>query len=458
MTSKVPTLNVSGYRGIWGETLTKEIVAAYTHAFVRMLQQEIGTEALVIMIARDGRLSGPRISEVLEEVLHSYGVTVINADVLPTPTVLFSVRTHGYSGGVIITASHNPVEYNGLKFVNHEGLFLNPDQVALMNTLFNEAPPHTLATSPKILPQEILPNFAQEHVQAICNHIAVDRIRAQKFHILVDVINASASVMYPYFFEALGVTGVVIHSDPLGVFAHRPEPIADNLETVAQEMRSGKYDIGCVHDPDADRLVIFDETGAYVFEEYTLALCIEHILSKHPQKNVVVNLSTSACAEYSAKKYAGTCYRTKIGEGNVVLGMKHHHAIIGGEGNGGVIYPTINTARDSFVGIALILELLAERDMTVSEIVRSLPRLVMKKESWPRTHDIDVLYDRLKKRYHDIPCSTEDGLRYTFPDGAWMHIRPSNTEPIVRLIGEASDDSRIHALFEEVRTILEISS
>ncbi len=458
MALPVPTLNVSGYRGIWGETLTKEIVAAYTHAFVRMVQQEIKSEALVIMLARDGRLSGPPICEVVEEVLSSYGITVINADVLPTPTVLFSVRTHGYSGGIIITASHNPVEYNGLKFVNHEGLFLSPDQVALVNRLFHEAPVETLSPSSKTPSQETRHNFVQEHVHAICEHVAVDRIRAKKFHVLVDVINASASVMYPHFFEALGVTGVVMNREPLGVFAHRPEPLADNLATVAQEVRAGTYDLGCVHDPDADRLVIFDETGAYVFEEYTLALCIEHVLSKYPGKNVVVNLSTSACAEYSAKKYGGICYRTKIGEGNVVLGMKHHQAIIGGEGNGGVIYPTINTARDSFVGIALILELLAEREMTVSEIVRALPRLVMKKASWPRTQDITALYDRLAAHYHDIPCTTEDGLRYTFPDGAWIHIRPSNTEPIIRLIGEAADDSRIHALFDEVRMILGVSS
>lgn len=299
------------------------------------------------------------------------------------------------------------------------------------------------------------PNFTKEHADQILAHINVEAIRARKFKVAVDMINASACVMDPYLFEKLGVELIPLNNIPNGKFGHKPEPLKENLGDIAKLVKESKVDLGFAHDPDADRLVIINENGEVISEEYTIALAVENILSKNFGKPIVINLSTSQMSADIAKKYGSETFRTKIGEGYVVEGILAHNAVIGGEGNGGVIYPTINLVRDSFVGIALILELLAERKKTVSECIALLPKYFMKKEKWSiEGKNLKEIILKLKTHFKQAKTIEIDGIRFDFPDGSWLHLHPSNTEPIVRLFGEAKTQERINSLFAETKLTL----
>lgn len=450
-------INVSGYRGIWGDTLTKEVVMLYTRAFVSFLKEK--TDKPIILIGRDGRESGPEIREIIFNELKNLGVEGIDGDILPTPTVLFSIRNHKYTGGIIITASHNPIEYNGLKFVNEKGLFTIKEEVDRINKYYEEEiekyekgeNPQIVNYQPNASP---IPNFLKEHADKIIANVNIEAIKARKFKIAVDMINASACVMDPYFFEQLGVEFIPINNIPNGKFGHRPEPLRENLLEVEKIVKENKVDVGFVHDPDADRLVIINDKGEVISEENSITLAIENIVSKNQGRNIVLNLSTSRRGEDVAEKYGGKCFRTKIGEGFVVDGILEHNAIIGGEGNGGIIYPTINTARDSFVGIALILELIAERNKTISELVAKIPEYFIKKEKWPIGGDLNKMYAKLKANFTDTKIDEQDGIRLDFADSSWIHLRPSNTEPIIKLFGEAKTKERVEELFKETMALL----
>jgi phosphomannomutase len=299
------------------------------------------------------------------------------------------------------------------------------------------------------------PNFTKEHTDQILANVDVEAIRARRFKVAVDMINASACVIDPYLFEKLCVELITLNDIPNGKFSHKPEPLKENLGEIANLVKESGADIGFAHDPDADRLVVINEKGEVVSEEYSLALAIENVLSKNPGKPIVLNLSTSQMNADIAKKYGSECFRTKIGEGNVVEGILSHNAIIGGEGNGGIIYPTINTVRDSFTGITLILELLTERKQTISECVKTLPKYFIKKDKWSIIDkDLNEIYKKLKSKFKDAKIDEQDGIRLEFIDGSWIHLRPSNTEPIIRLIGEGKSEEKINILFEEVKQLL----
>jgi len=450
-------INVSGYRGVWGDTLTKEIVILYTRAFVSFLKEK--NEKPIILIGRDGRESGPEIRDVILEELKNLGVEAVDGDILPTPTVLFSVRKHKYTGGIIITASHNPIEYNGLKFINDQALFTIKEEVEKINKFYEEEIekyekgeiPEKANYQPSI---SVVPNFTKEHADQILQNINVEAIRAKKFKVVVDMINASACVIDPYLFEQLGVEIIALNNIPNGKFGHRPEPLRENLLETERIARESGINVGFVHDPDADRLVVINEKGEILSEEYSIALAIENVISKNPGHPIVLNLSTSQRGADIAKKYGSPCFRTKIGEGFVVEGILRHKAIIGGEGNGGIIYPTINTVRDSFTGLALILELMAERNKTISELVNEVPQYIIMKDKWPIGGDLKVMYEKLKSNFEDATFDEQDGIRFDFPDNSWLHLRPSNTEPIIRLFGEAKNKERIEELFEEAKRII----
>jgi phosphomannomutase len=448
-------INVSGYRGIWSDTLTKEIVMLYTRAFVSFLKGK--TEKPTILIGRDGRESGPEIREVILNELKNLGIEYVDGDILPTPTVLFSVRKHGYTGAIIITASHNPIEYNGLKFVNDKGLFTLNEEVDEINKYYEEEiEKYRKGEKPKTVNYEKknieVPNFTKEHADEIIKNINIEAIRNKKFKIAVDMINASACVMDPYFLKQLGVEFIPINNIPNGKFGHRPEPLRENLLDVEKIARENNVDIGFVHDPDADRLVIINNKGEVISEENSIALAIENVISKNKGRNIVLNLSTSKRGEDIANKYGSKCLRSKIGEGNVVDVMMANNAIIGGEGNGGIIYPTINIVRDSFVGLALILELMAERNKTITELLDEIPSYVIKKDKWQiEGVDLNKIYLKLKDVFTNATdIDEQDGIRFEFEDNSWIHLRPSNTEPIIRLFGEAKTEERINNLFEEV--------
>ncbi|MFA6273840.1 MAG: phosphoglucosamine mutase [Candidatus Paceibacterota bacterium] len=301
-----------------------------------------------------------------------------------------------------------------------------------------------------------IPNFTKEHTDKILANINVEAIRAKKFKIAVDMINASACVIDPYLFEQLGVELIPLNNIPNGKFNHKPEPLPENLKDIGNLVKESKADLGFAHDPDADRLLIINEFGEVIREDYTLAFGLENVLSKNPGETIIINLSTSNISSDIAKKYKSNCIRTKVGEPNVVKGIIENNALIGGEGNGGIIYPTINFARDSFVSLSLILELLAERNLTVSECVNSLPKYFMKKDKWPISENLNEMYSKLKLYFNTAEINEKDGLHLNFTDNSWLHLRPSNTEPIVRLFGEAKTQERIDSLFQETKLTLGI--
>ncbi len=452
--SQQPKLTVSGYRGIWGESLTAEIARMYARAFVLLLREK--NENPTILLGRDGRESGPEIKEAIIEELEKAGINYIDGDILPTPTVLFAVRNHAYSGAIIITASHNPIEYNGLKFVNEKALFIDEAEVEKMKGWIESDGSFGTSNLPTLKEDGVatIPDFAQEHVDQILKHINVEAIRARKFKVAVDMINASACVVDPYLFEQLEAELIPLNNIPNGKFTHKPEPLKENLSEIAGLVKSSGADIGFAHDPDADRLVVIDDHGEIISEEHTLTLGVENVLSKHPNNDVVINMSTSQMNCDIAKTYGGKCIRTKVGEANVVEGILNNNAIIGGEGGGSSIYPAINTARDSFVSLALVLELLALRNQTASECVATLPKYIMRKDKMPVTGNLQNMYTKMKSHFADAKVNELDGLRLDFADSSWIHLRPSNTEPIVRLYGEAKNQNRLDALFAETKNIL----
>lgn len=476
-----PKLTVSGYRGIWGENLTHEIVENYTKSFIKFIKDNIN-ENPTILIGRDGRESGPEIRETIIKTFNNLGINFIDGNILPTPTVLFAVQQHKYSGAIIITASHNPREYNGLKFVTNKALFTDEDEVEKIKINYEKIKSERELIVPGSIAQAVesstsekfnrillradgnnepnenfikkIPNLPKEHAEQIIKNINISAIREKKWKVAVDMINASACVLDPYLFEQLGVELVPLNNIPNGIFAHKPEPLRENLGDITNLVKEKNCNLGFAHDPDADRLIVIDENGNAISEEYTLALGVEAVLSKNPNNKIVINMSTSQMNKDIAEKYNSTCIRTKVGEANVVAGIIENKAIIGGEGGGGIIYPLINMARDSFVSLALILELLSERNQTISECLTTLPKYEMKKDKVPVVGSLEEMYQKMKNYFTNCQINELDGLRLDFSDSSWLHLRPSNTEPIVRLYGEAKTNERIEFLFEETKKII----
>lgn len=443
-----PKLTVSGYRGIWGETLTEEIVSNYSQAFAKFIKENTGKERPTILIGRDGRETGPIIKNIIIEKFMNLGIQIIDGDILSTPTVLFSVRKHKYDGAIIITASHNPIEYNGLKFVNEKALFTTGQEVERINKYAEEKNYPSIISQGTLIQNHDLPH---EHIDEILNHINVELIKSKRYKVCADMINASAGVMDSYLFEKLGIEFTPINGIPNGKFAHRPEPLRENLEETMRISREIKADVGFVHDPDADRLVLIDEKGEIVLEEYTIALAIRNILSKNKGGTAVINLSTSQMSIDITEKYNGKCILTAVGEPNVVEGIIKNNAIIGGEGNGGVIYPKINLVRDGFVGICLILELLAETNKKLTELIDELPKYYIKKDKWPVEGSLEEMIVKLKNSFKEAKTIEIDGIRLDFSDKTWLHLHPSNTEPIIRLFGEATTKEKIENLFNKAK-------
>jgi len=439
--SKDLRVSISGVRGIVERSFTNRLVRDFAVAFSRVVKGRR------ILIAQDTRPTGGRFRRVAIEGLREAGCDVIDIGTVPTPTVLFMVRRLRAKGGMIITASHNPKEWNGLKFVGRDGQFL--DQKA-MNTLIR------FASQEIEMPQERRGRLSrdrtamQRHLQQVLRHLDVPLIRKRKFHVAIDPCNGTGGVGTRAFLRKLGCRVSVINGNPDGRFAHAPEPTEENLKQLSRWVKKTRADLGFAQDPDADRLAIVTEKGVPLSGEYTLALAVQYVLSQK-KTPVVVNLSTSRMIQTLAEKQGVPLFYSKIGERHVVERMRVVKAAIGGEGNGGVIYPAINAARDSFVGMGLILEALAHAQRPLSRLVAGLPQYEMQKKKFTLSKkSSERLLRLLLKRGKAGRISRLDGVRVDLREG-WIHARPSNTEPIVRLIVEAPSKKETQKLLNLIR-------
>ncbi len=434
--------SIAGIRGTIGgypgETLSPLDVVKYTAAFGEILKSRFNKPKVVI--GRDARSSGPMIGVLLSNTLIAQGIDVIDTGLSTTPTVEMAVVAEKAQGGVVITASHNPVEWNALKLLNDAGEFISAEfgtevlkRAENSNYSFEES-----KNIGKIIHAEIT---LLNHIDKILSLALVDvpSIKAKKFKIILDPVNSTGGIAIPLLLEKLEVEMVQINGDPTGVFAHNPEPVPENITQICKEIKNGEFDLGIVVDPDVDRLALVSENGEPFGEEYTLVAVSDYVLSKTPG-NTVSNLSSTNALKVVTEKRKGIYHPAAVGEVNVVAKMKEVAAVIGGEGNGGIIYPELHYGRDALVGIALFLSYLAQFDRPASMLRAQYPNYSISKNKIKLTPEtnIDVILKTLKKKYDKHPSNTIDGLKIEF-DNDWIHLRKSNTEPIIRIFAEAEN-------------------
>jgi phosphomannomutase len=384
-------------------------------------------------------------------------VDVVDAGVVPTPTVQLAVEHHGAGAGLILTASHNPIEWNALKFVGPDGIFLDAGAGEQVRRLAEQGPPRTGWDGIGELRQDS--GAVQRHLDGILGLAMIDvtAIRKRRFHVALDCVRGAGAVALLPLLEMLGciVSGINLEAD--GRFPRPPEPVPENLGDLGQLVRSSGADLGLAVDPDVDRLALVDEQGRPIGEDYTLAFAVRAVLDGRSSgakvPTVVVNLSTSLVVEDAARAAGARLVRAPVGEANVARAIRDEGAAIGGEGNGGVMLPALHIGRDAPLGVALILHLLAVNGVRVSEVVASSPRYTIVKAKGPRGPELAPLYDRLRRRFADAEADERDGLRLSWPD-RWLHVRPSGTEPIVRLIAEAPTAADADALVAAARELL----
>jgi len=377
--------------------------------------------------------------------------------ILPTPSVLLLVKKLSYDGGIMITASHNPAEYNGFKFFTKEGMFISPEEIDEIEKIKSNLEEKEKYQKNMEVENEVHDNteFRKIHINEILKNIDTDLIKSKKFKVALDSINSAGSIITRELLEELGCDIFQINGKQDGDFTHIPEPRPENLGEIGQVVLQNKTDIGFAQDPDADRLVLIDEKGKVLSEEYTLALTFKSVL-REKGGSVVMNTSTSSVNEEVALTLGAKVYRAKVGDYDVLEKVKEVDAIIGGEGGGGIIYPKINLAEDSLVGIGLILELLARENKKVSEIADSLPKYFQKKEKTAFLGNLDSIYKNVKGKFPDASADELEGLRLDWADHSWIQIRPSNTEPIIRIYGEAKSLERIESLFKDVMPLVSL--
>ncbi len=437
-------VSISGIRGIVGETLTPEVVVKYSAAFAEYCKRINPTKPAVV-IGRDGRITGKIIANIASSTLLAAGVDVVALGVVPTPTVALATEKLGATGGISFTASHNPMPWNGLKFFASTGLFLDAEENKNLWKIADHGAAQFAAWN-KIGTHTPDDSWIRKHVNAVLAHkyLNVEKIRRRKFKVVVDAVNAAGGIITPILLRELGCDVIETNCDVSGVFTHTPEPIPENLVDLCERVKKEKADIGIAVDPDVDRLVLITEKGEPFSEEYTVTSAIKFVLEKQKEightfsQSVVVNLSTTRAVDDVAAQYGAKVYRTPVGEINVAKKMVNIGAIIGGEGSGGVILPSIHAGRDAIVGIGLILQLLADFNGTVSELKASLPQYQIAKGKIELGKiSPDVALQRIQASVgSNATINTEDGLRIDYPD-YWVHLRKSNTEPIVRVIAEA---------------------
>ncbi len=441
-------ISVSGLRGIVGETLTPLVAARYAAAFAAQIP------AGKIIIGRDGRGSGPMLRDAIAAALTASGRDVIDVDVAATPTLGVFLRRSGAAGAIQISASHNPPPYNGMKLFGGDGRVLDATTGAKIRDAY-QADVADWCSFDKLgtVGRHDDPHAA--HLQAVLATVDVDRIKAAGYRVLLDSNHGAGSVLGVRLLKALGCEVVALGDRPDGCFEHVPEPTAANLAGVAGNVREAGCAVGFCQDPDADRLALIDADGRYVGEEFTLALCVQHALSNPSTRGpIVINGATSSMSERLAEQAGVKAFRSAVGEANVADMMIARQATYGGEGNGGPIDPRVGYVRDSFVGMAQVLDLMAATQRPLAALADALPRTAIHKDKAEVSADaLPALIDQLQTHYPEATAETHDGLRLAWPD-RWLLVRGSNTEPIVRLIAEAESESEAKALCESAKALI----
>lgn len=452
--------SISGIRGTiggpTGDTLNPLDIVKFTTAYATFMKRGAKGEGRnKIVVGRDARISGDMVRNVVCGTLMGMGLDVIDIDLATTPTTELAVRWTGALGGIIITASHNPRQWNALKLLNGEGEFLTKDDGNEVLSIaekedFDYADVDSLGSYTRD------DSFNQRHIESVLDlKLAdVDAIRNAKFKVCVDAINSVGGIILPDLLKALGVEYTILNSTANGDFAHNPEPLEKNLQGIMDEMRSGKYDLGIVVDPDVDRLAFICENGEMFGEEYTLVSVADYVL-QHTLGNTVSNLSSTRALRDVTERHGGTYTAAAVGEVNVTTKMKEVGAVIGGEGNGGVIYPESHYGRDALVGIALFLSSLAHKKCTASQLRATFPNYFIAKnriDLTPST-DIDAILEKVKEMYASEKITDIDGVKIDFPD-KWVHLRKSNTEPIIRVYSEAATMEEADALGKKLMQVV----
>lgn len=451
--------SISGIRGTIGgrsgDTLNPLDIVKFTSAYATFIRRSGKSQSNTIVVGRDARISGEMVKNVVCGTLMGIGYDVINIGLATTPTTELAVRMTQAAGGIIITASHNPRQWNALKLLNHEGEFLTK---AEGNEVLDiaESEDFIYADVDHLGHYSEDSSFDQRHIESVLALKLVDReaIKKAHFKVAVDGINSVGGIILPKLLNELGVEYTLLNGEPTGDFAHNPEPLEKNLGGIMQEMSKGGYDLGIVVDPDVDRLAFICEDGTMFGEEYTLVSVADYVLS-HTPGNTVSNLSSTRALRDVTEKHGGHYMASAVGEVNVTTKMKEVNAVIGGEGNGGVIYPESHYGRDALVGIALFLSSLAHKGCKVSELRKSYPNYFMAKnriDLTPET-DISAILDRIKEMYADEKVTDIDGVKIDFAD-KWVHLRASNTEPIIRVYSEAATMEEAESLGRKLMDVV----
>lgn len=449
--------SISGIRGTIGGTpgdaLTPIDLVKFTASYSQWLKETTaaGGRKLRVVVGRDARLSGQMVSDIVEGTLMASGVDVIAIGLASTPTTEMAVTGYGADGGIILTASHNPKQWNALKLLNRKGEFLNAAEGArVLEIADNEA--YTFPDIDGIGSVIVRESYDRKHIDAVLALplVDVDAVRKAKFKVVVDAVNSVGGVVIPELLKAMGVEVVELNCTPDGHFAHNPEPIPEHLTEISALVPASKADLGIVVDPDVDRLALVNEDGTMFGEEYTLVAVADYVLSQTPG-NTVSNLSSSRALADITAKHGGSYSATAVGEVNVVAKMNKTKAVIGGEGNGGVIYPALHSGRDALVGVALLLTYLAKTGKKLSELKKTYPAYYISKnriDLVPGT-DVDGILAKMKAKYASEKVNDIDGVKIDFPT-EWVHLRKSNTEPIIRIYAESTGKAAAEALANRI--------
>lgn len=455
--------SISGIRGTiggkTGDNLTPLDTVKFAAAYGTWLRDNTNSDKLKVVVGRDARISGKMIQELTMNTLTGLGIDVIDLGLSTTPTVEIAVPLEKADGGIILTASHNPKQWNALKLLNSKGEFLDGEAGAKILEIaeqegFNFAEVDDLG---EIISKD---DYINIHIEQVLKLKLVDaeKVKKAKLKVVVDGVNSTGGIAIPALLKKMGVEVIELYCEPNGHFPHNPEPLKEHLQDICELVKKEKADFGIVVDPDVDRLAFIDENGEMFGEEYTLVACADYVLSKTPG-NTVSNLSSSRALRDITEKHDGNYEASAVGEVNVVQLMKDNNAIIGGEGNGGIIYPESHYGRDSLVGSALFLTYLAENGKKVSEIRAGYPSYYMSKNKIELTPDLDVdgILKSVRKRHAKEEISTVDGVKIDFPEN-WVHLRKSNTEPIIRIYTEAKSqeeaDELAQKMIKEIQDII----